>query len=276
MTAGVLGGLWALRAGGLDFDDEAALNDAPYHQVKAVTVVELPASDLAKRALRRAAGRRRRPARLRTSPRSAWKKRPPSQAAARRWSKKSAFEYQVPAADPFGRAHVDRPGMEARRRFAGVAGVRIRRARRRGCPPGPALPADVQRVHREGRVHGPLEGRNQGTREERQAARASGKAGQAAQREVVDEAKRRQQREEEEREAKAWQELEPHVLTEAVAQVKKVKTLTSARAKALADLRSPGNAGRDLVEQLGATWFKTPVAAWLVLLVTGTGVRNVR
>ena len=28
------------------------------------------------------------------------------------------------------------------------------------------------------------------------------------------------------------------------------------------------------MEQLGATWFKTPVAAWLVLLVTGTGVRN--
>lgn len=65
---------------------------------------------------------------------------------------------------------------------------------------------------------------------------------------------------------KAWDALEPHIVAEAVAQVKSIKALTSAHAKVLLDWTGRFNE-RELKVHLGEKWFKTPVAALLVTAV---------
>jgi hypothetical protein len=114
-------------------------------------------------------------------------------------------------------------------------------------------------------------------REKNQKLRAQGKGGQANQREVVTEAARREKEDRERQEriarAQAWEALEPLILAEAIAQAKKAKAITAAQAKALNDV-DIWQPHQMLSKHLGSTWFKTPVAAFLVLLVASTGVES--
>jgi len=107
--------------------------------------------------------------------------------------------------------------------------------------------------------------------------RAKGQGGRASQNEAVDNAKAREKHEREQRERQArqqqWQKLEPFILTEAIDQAKKFKALTAAHAKALNNIDA-WNMSDQLKKHLGATWFKQPVAAFVVLLVTSTGVED--
>lgn len=69
-------------------------------------------------------------------------------------------------------------------------------------------------------------------------------------------------REAEERARDAWDKLKPLLEREAFAQLVKVKTLTAAAAKVLLDGELFQYESADAIkEMLGATWFKTPVAA---------------
>lgn len=111
-------------------------------------------------------------------------------------------------------------------------------------------------------------------REKNAKLRAKGHGSQAAQNEVVDNAKQREkeERERQEHEARAqqWQQLEPLVEADAIAQVKKFKVLTSKQAEALNDLDF-WRVTQHLKEHLGASWFKLPTAVVFgVLLVTST------
>src|SRR5262249_41928929 len=74
------------------------------------------------------------------------------------------------------------------------------------------------------------------------------------------------ERRERERQLAAWRKLEPFIITEAVEQVKRMKALTRAQANLLADV-DIWNVERVFEQYLGKSWFKTPVAAWLVLIV---------
>jgi hypothetical protein len=67
-------------------------------------------------------------------------------------------------------------------------------------------------------------------------------------------------------ERKAWDELEPHIIADAVAQAKAIKALTPQHAKYLLDEEFQFNRD-ELTKHLGKNWFKTPVAAILVSAV---------
>lgn len=77
-------------------------------------------------------------------------------------------------------------------------------------------------------------------------------------------------REQAERQAreKAWEAIEEHVIGDAVAQVKAIKTLTPALAKALLDVEDSLDADV-LARYLGPNWYKTPATALLVNAVGG-------
>lgn len=95
--------------------------------------------------------------------------------------------------------------------------------------------------------------------------RAKGKGGQAAQREADAAEKRRLQAEESVRKQKIWQAIQPHVMAEAISQVKGIKTLTPAHAKALSNVHHIGLT--DAKSIVGPNWFKNPAGALLALAV---------
>lgn len=100
-------------------------------------------------------------------------------------------------------------------------------------------------------------------------ARAKGDTKQAArvEKKQEDDWKRRQ-REHQERQ-KAWAEMWPHLLKEAVAQVSKFTALTPSQAKHLVNRWEVSFDGRFLVEHLGKQWHEKPVAALLACCING-------
>ncbi len=78
------------------------------------------------------------------------------------------------------------------------------------------------------------------------------------------EAKQRRERAERDEREKAWTSIAPHVLAEAIAQVKPIKTLTPKLAAALLDELGNGINAATMKKHCGATWFKTPVSSLLV------------
>lgn len=111
-------------------------------------------------------------------------------------------------------------------------------------------------------------------RAKNQQLRASGHGAKAATRErkQADRTEERWKREQAERTARtqAWDALEPHIVADAVAQVKGAKRLTPRQGKALVAVNSANLvlAGHLIKKHLGATWFKNPAAALLVSAVT--------
>jgi hypothetical protein len=69
----------------------------------------------------------------------------------------------------------------------------------------------------------------------------------------------------------AWRKIQPHVIDAAIDQVKGVKSLTPAQAKAIAEdvLQDGGGwqCAKRLVDELGAKWYTRLPAALLVLVV---------
>lgn len=107
-------------------------------------------------------------------------------------------------------------------------------------------------------------------REKSAKLRAQGKGSQAAQKEVVS-AKKEQDtwvKKEAERQArwKVWAALSPHIVADAVAQVKGVKALTAKQAAAIGHREIYFD--KELKAHLGANWFKNLAAAVLVSIVT--------
>jgi ParB family chromosome partitioning protein len=107
-------------------------------------------------------------------------------------------------------------------------------------------------------------------REKNAKLRATGKGGKATQNEVSAAAKRKAEEDERERKRKAWDALAPHIIADAVAQVKGVKTLTAGQAKfifeeAIQDFYF--QTVQTIKKHLGATWHTHVAAALLVACV---------
>jgi hypothetical protein len=113
---------------------------------------------------------------------------------------------------------------------------------------------------------------NVSAKEKAEKLRAEGKTAKASkvektQHEKAEDKWKRQQAERAARE-KAWDALEPHIVADAVAQVKTIKALTPQHAKYLLDEEFQFNRD-ELTKHLGSTWFKKPVTAILVSAVNG-------
>lgn len=99
--------------------------------------------------------------------------------------------------------------------------------------------------------------------------RESGKGTQAAKNESKAAAREQAKQEEAERRRQAWEALQPHVVADAIDQIKSVETLTAKQAVAIEEADVYDNLRHSLHEQLGKQWFKNPAAAWLSLAVAG-------
>lgn len=68
-----------------------------------------------------------------------------------------------------------------------------------------------------------------------------------------------------------WQKLEPLIIEDAVDQVKKAKALPAAVAKRLSVVDIQYDAIEIIEEHLGKSWFKSPAAAWMVIVAADHG-----
>lgn len=95
--------------------------------------------------------------------------------------------------------------------------------------------------------------------------RAKGQGGKAAQREVANAEADRKKAEDAARKQNVWRLMLPYVMAEAMSQVKGIKTLTPAHAKALSQVHHLDlTSAKDAV---GANWFKNPAGSLLAMAV---------